>query len=263
VPVVDIHVQAPGLSAREVERQVVQPLEQLAMQLPDLEHLYATSQRDGAVLTLRFTVGSDRDQAVFHTFTKLHSHTDRIPPAVRDWVIKPVEIDDVPIVVLGLWSRDSARLDAFQLRRLAEEMALQLQSLPNSNRVTVTGGPARQVRILLEPPALAARGVSALDVVDALQRANRLEPVGELTLGNRSITLESGHPWQPAQLADLVVAVIDGSPVSLREVARVSDGPAPLLDDSWLSCGAQHPLGESRDQQPLVTLAIAKRRGSN
>lgn len=263
VPVVDIRIQAPGLSAREVERQVIQPLEQLIATLPELEHSYATSQRNQGLLTLRFRVGSNRDDALFHAFSKLHSHTDRIPPAVTHWQVTPVDIDDVAIVVYGLWSHDPQQLDQFQLRRLAEEMASQLQRLPNTNRIEVIGGQPRQLRIQLDPTAMAARGVSTVDVLQAIRQSNLIEPVGQLTLDNRSINLESGLLLQPEQLPELVVAVVDQVPISLGEVAQVIDGPAEVASYSWLRTGEQHPQGPASEEFPLVTLAISKQPGSN
>ncbi|WP_419610950.1 efflux RND transporter permease subunit, partial [Thiolapillus sp.] len=103
VPMADILVSVPGLSAQQVEKQVTLRLEKLLSQIPGVEHVYSTSLSGKAVVTLRFFVGEDREDALLNTYNKLYSNQDQVPAAVKSWVVKPVEVDDVPIVLLALW----------------------------------------------------------------------------------------------------------------------------------------------------------------
>lgn len=64
-----------------------------------------------AVVTIHFYVGEDRESALFNTYNKIYSNTDAVPDAVSTWVVKSVEIDDVPIVMLGLWSENPQLYD--------------------------------------------------------------------------------------------------------------------------------------------------------
>jgi multidrug efflux pump subunit AcrB len=67
-----------------------------------VEHLYASSAEGEAVVTLRFRVGEDREKAILNTYNKLYANQEQIPPVVSSWQLKPVEVDDVPILVVGL-----------------------------------------------------------------------------------------------------------------------------------------------------------------
>jgi multidrug efflux pump subunit AcrB len=102
VPMIDVWVEVPNLSARQVERQATTPLEKLLPQIPGVEHVYSTSMDGQLRVTLRFYVGEDREDALLNTYNKLYSNQDIIPPVVANWMLKPIEVDDVPILVLGL-----------------------------------------------------------------------------------------------------------------------------------------------------------------
>jgi|TARA_B100000315_G_scaffold56297_1_gene50605 multidrug efflux pump subunit AcrB len=265
VPVIDVHVEAPGLSARQVERQVTTPLEKLLAQIKGVEHIYSVSRFGAAIVTIRFYVGEDRESALFNTYNKVYSNSDAVPDAVASWVVKPVEIDDVPIVMLGLWSDNPQLYDDFQLRRMAEEIAIQMQALPDTNRVSVIGGRARRIQVLLNPAALAAHHTAPLDVVAALRVTNRRFAAGEVFFNNEAILLEAGEFIQDSKaLAGKVINVIDGRPVYLKDVASIVDGPAVAETYGWLAFGTAHPGSDQwRDDYPLVTLAVAKQRGAN
>ncbi|GGO76691.1 acriflavine resistance protein B [Marinobacterium nitratireducens] len=265
VPMVDVLVEAPGLSARQVERQVTVPLEKLLTQIPGVEHLYSTSQQGFASATLRFHVGEDREVSILNTYNKLYSNQDRVPPIVSRWQIRPVEVDDVPILMLGLWSDDAQRYSDFELRRMAEEVAIRLQGIARTSQVEVVGGRPRVLQVHFDPESLAARKTTALDLVNALQLSNRLLQAGNWTLNNDSILLESGDFLRrPDQLASLVVNVVDGAPVYLRDVATLSDGPAEPDSYSWIDFTPRHPAYRpDAPYRPLVTLSVAKQRGSN
>lgn len=218
-----------------------------------------------AVVTIHFYVGEDRESALFNTYNKIYSNTDAVPDAVSTWVVKSVEIDDVPIVMLGLWSENPQLYDDFQLRRMAEEIAIQLQALPDTNRVSVIGGRARRIQVLLNPAVLAAHHTAPLDIVAALKITNQRLPAGELYFNNEAIILEAGEFIEDGEaLAETVVNVIDGNAVYLKDVASIVDGPAVAETYGWLSFGPAHQGSDRfRDNYPLVTLAVAKQRGTN
>ncbi|MEH6581614.1 MAG: efflux RND transporter permease subunit [Halioglobus sp.] len=263
VPMVDVLVEAPGLSARQAERQVTIPLEKLLAQIPGVEHVYSSTAAGQTAVTLRFHVGEDREDSILNTYNKLFSNQDRIPPVVSNWMLRPVEVDDVPIVMLGLWSDDENLYSDYELRRMAEEVSTVLQGIPATSEVNVVGGRPRTVRILIDPESLGARQTTAQDIVSALAVSNVLRSAGDWTIGNESILLEGGDVVREvAELENFVVNVIDGAPVYLRDVARIVDGPAEPDYYSWIGFAASHPAPLD-DTRPMVAISIAKQRGSN
>ena len=169
VPMVDIYVGFPGHSPREVEELVTRPLEKLMWQIDGVEHVYSMSHRDQSMVTVRFYVGQDRERAMVKIRDKIDGNQDLVPPGVSNWMVKPVEIDDVPIVTLTLTSPDAS---ASELRRIAEEAEARLARVRNVFRSEIHGGYRREVRIEADPARMQALGVCFADIQMAVAGNN-------------------------------------------------------------------------------------------
>ena len=262
VPMADIMISVPGASAQEVERQVATRLEKLLYQIDGVEYVYSMSRRDQAIVTVRFYVGEDREDSLIKLYNKITMNSDAIPPQVAGWVVKPVEVDDVPIVAITLWSK---LLDDYTLRRLAEELEIRLQDVPGTGQTRVIGGRPRQVRVLFDPDQLASRGISIERLAAALRAANVTLPAGAFDQANRHDMLEAGIALTAAHdLADLVIDVSDGRPVYLRDVARVEDGPGEPTTYCRIGFGRASEVGADASLDwPAVTVAVAKKKGAD
>ncbi len=263
VPMADVFVSFPGASAEEVEQLVATPLEKLLWQVDGVEHVYSIARRDGAVVMVRFFVGEDRERALVRVQSQIDGHRDQAPPGVTGWVVRPVDVDDVPIVALTLWS---PTVDAAGLRRVAEELAARLDPTPDLSRTDLIGGYPREVRAELDPEALVAHGLSPLDVFAALQAADAAVGAGGFDRADRHVPVVAGpFVGTRREAEDLVVGSWSGRPVHLRDVARVVDGPREPTTYVRLTFGTRGapagvPAGQSFD---AVTLGFAKKRGTN
>jgi len=263
VPIADVYVQMPGASAGEVEKQVATRLEKLLWQVDGVEYVYSMARPDQALVTVRFFVGEDRVESLVKLHNKLQSNLDQIPPGVTGWVVKPIEVDDVPIVNLTLHSPTASD---HALRRVAEEVVDRLQAVENSSITTVIGGRPRQLRVELDPQALAARGLDLLAVQRALAGANLEQPAGAFAAGNRTLLVRGGSFLGSArEVGALVVGVAAGRPVFLRDVAAVSDGVAETESYTRLRFG---PAGDAQaaasgEEEQAVNIAVAKQKGTN
>ncbi len=253
VPLADVLINAPGLTAQEVEQQVALRLEKLLFQIDGVEYVYSMSQPGRCVVTVRFFVGEDREDSLTKLYNKIYSNIDLVPPAVTSWVVKPVEIDDVPIVNVTLWSDRPDLYGDHELRRLAEQIENELQRIPNTNRVQVIGARPRQILVYLKPMELAARQSSALQVAELLRASNLNVRAGRYDQQNQEFIVEAGtfvrDKWE---LENLVIQVAGGRPVYLKDVADVVDGPAEVESYSWIAFGpaAQHPLKPKEHFRP-------------
>lgn len=265
VPMADVMIEAPGLSAEEVNRQVTQPLEKLLYQIDGVEYVYSMSNNGRATVTVRFHVGEDREDSLVKLYNKIDSNQDSIPRSVANWVVKPVEIDDVPIVIVTLWSENFDRYTDHELHRIAQELQNDLQAIPDTNRVRVVGGRPREIRVELNAQRLASRQTSPLQVARALKLSNQHARVGQFDQRNQSFVVESGTIFQDAgELENLVVHVVEDRPVYLKDVADIIDGPAEPTGYSWIGFGPADPTARNpQDLFPAVHIAVAKRKGSN
>ena len=260
VPVFDLFVAMPGASAAEVESRISAPLERLAWEIPGVEYVYSTSQPGRSLVEVRYRVGDDPERSLVKLQRKLQANADRIPAGASPPLVKARSIDDVPILALTF---HSASQDHLALRRVAAQVEAEIKHVPEVSETSLLGGYRRQVRIQLDPAALASRGLGILDVLRVLGSANRQEVAGALTTSDTEVVVQTGAFFTSTEeVAAAVVGVHGASPVHLREVARVQDGSEEPTQYVFFGTGA----GAGRDLPPeeaAVTLAISKRPGSN
>jgi len=272
VPFADVFVQFPGASAEETENLVATPLESRLWEIDGVETVYSMSRPGEAVVTVRFFVGEDRERSLVKVWNKVLSSQDAVPQGVTGWIVKPIEIDDVPIVTFTLSSGDPA-VGSAELRRIADEVQDKLGRVTDTGKRAVVGGEPRRVTIWVDPAALAARGASLLGVLQALGAANVNVSAGRFERAGREIELEAGPFLGSAtEVGATPVADAGGVPVLLRDVARIEDGPAEADTITRMGFGpaaaevvAVGDASEVRpgEVRPAVTIAVAKRKGTN
>src|SRR4030042_4135086 len=189
VPMGDIRIRFPGASPEEVENLVVINLEKKLWEMEGLEDLYSQASSGFAVVTAKFKVGENLETSLLKVYNQVWSNIDQVPSGVAGWVVKPMNINDVPIVTLSLYS---ATADDYELRRVADELLHRLQSIPDTARSFVVGGRKRQVRVLPDPVRLAAHGLDLLAVAQALEVSNVNLPGGRFSRRDREYLVEAG-----------------------------------------------------------------------
>ncbi|MGZ8899563.1 MAG: efflux RND transporter permease subunit [Limisphaerales bacterium] len=259
VPMIDVLVSMPGATAQEVEERATRPMEKLLWEMPGVEYIYSTSRPGESLAIVRFKVGEDMEKSLVKLNQKLQSNFDRIPHGVSPPLIKPRSIDDVPILALTF---HSARYDHLTLRRLVAQVDDAVKQVPLVAETTIIGGARRQLRVLLDPVRLASRNLSILEISPMLVQANRQTVAGAVTANNREVIIETGGFLTTAQDAgNIVVGVFESRPVYLREVAEIQDGAEEPTQYVFFGFGAAK--APYADEQPAVTLSIAKRPGAN
>ena len=253
VPMVDVFVQMPGASAREVEERVTKPMEKLLWEIPGVEYIYSTSSPGMSTAIVRFLVGQDEEKSIVRLNQKLNANLDLIPPGASPPLVKPRSIDDVPILGLTFWSK---RYGDYELRRIAAQVDDAIKQTPDVSAVALIGGQRREVRITLDQARLGAYNVSPLQVVTALGLSNRLLPSGQFASGNRQYLMETGQFLRTSEdVRNVVAGVANEKPIFVRDVAQVTDGGEEPSQYVRFSNG--------KGFYPAVTIAVSKRKGTN
>ena len=267
VTMANVFIPFPGASAKDVESLVATPAEQVLSLITGIEHVYSVSRPGMAVLTVQYKVGEDRTQALVRLYDTVQSHRDWVSPnlGVGEPIIKPVGIDDVPIVSLTLWTEDATR-GAYELRQVAHAAEIELKRIKGTREVKTLGGSNRVVRVIMDAERMNAYRISAQDIRDALQVSNASQPSGTLVENNREVLVQTGtFLSSSADVKQLVVGVAEGRPVFMTDVARVEDGPDQPGRYVWLGTGpaAADKKIAGKGEFPAVTLAISKKPGEN
>ncbi len=261
VPMIDVFVQYPGASAPQVESLVTEPLERLMMELPGVRHVYSATRRGGAIVTVRFLVGEDMGESIVKVHDKLQSSMDRMPPDVRQPLVRPVGIDDVPIVTLTLWSDE---VEDAQLRTLALAVLQELGAVAGTGKGFVVGGRQEQIRVEVLMERLSGYGITLDRIAQTIETANAEESTGATEGGGTAYNVYSGAFLRDAEdIGRLVVGTRGGLPIYVRDVARVMHQPEETSQVVTHFTGPAHAGDRRADGAQAVTLAIAKKEGAN
>ncbi len=262
VPIADIFFQFPGASASQVSSLATDPLERMMSEIPGVRHVYSASERGRGIVTVQFKVGEEMGPSLVKLYDKLMSNQDKIPPGVSQPLVKPKGIDDVPAVTLTLWSKT---VDDSTLRALSLEVMQRLKEVPDTAQSFIVGGRPAEMRVEIKPERLNSFGVSIDHLAQTIASANEKRAVGESESGGTNFKVYSGSFLRYARdIESLIVGVRNGSPVYVRDVATVSEGPGDAKSVvqyySGPAAGADMP---KTDGSPAVTIAIAKKIGTN
>ncbi|GMV37787.1 MAG: multidrug transporter AcrB [Fimbriimonadales bacterium] len=259
VPMVDVIVQAPGLSAEEVVERVSKPMEALLWEIPGVEYIYTTSSPGQSLCVVRFYVGQNEEDSMVRLREKLQSNYDRIPQGVSPPILKLRSIDDIPILALTL---HGGGYSADELRLIATRLETELKQIPKVSEIGIIGGRPREMLVELDANRMAGRGVTVPDVAGAIRSVNERRETGAVTASDQSLGVRTGRfLFEPSAIGEVPIAVADGSPVRLKDVADVRLGRGDA--DQYVFFGRPNREGGPETFEEAVTLTLAKRKGTN
>lgn len=271
VPMVDIFVQADGLRADDAAELVTRPLEEIIRSINGVEHVYSQTTDDRVMVTARFLVGTNADNAILRVHEKIRANYDRMPLGIPEPLIVGRGIDDVAVAVLTLSPSPQAadRWSAGDLRALAEELRSELVKVDDVGLTYISGGDPDQIRVEPDPEKLSLYGITLQQLVARLQGANRSFVAGEIRAQGRSLTVVAGQTLAGVpDIGLLLVTARDGRPVYVRDVAHIVVGPEPSEYRVATRLPPDQKPSSASDVSewtttPAISLALAKRPGSN
>ncbi|WP_374444779.1 efflux RND transporter permease subunit [Stella sp.] len=262
VPMVDIRVEAAGLRAEDAVKLVTEPLETIVKSIDGVEHVYSQTEDDGALVTARFEVGTDADAAILRMHEKIRANMDRIPVGIPEPLIVGRGIDDVAIVVVTLRPAPAAagRWSANDLTRLARELQVEIAKLPDIGLTYIVGEQPEQFLVEPDPEKLSLYGITLQQLAGKIEGANRSFRIGTIRDQGGQRAIVAGQTLQSLpEIGNLVLTARDGRPVYVRDVADIVLATAP----AERRVTDVRRTADGLDRAPAVSLAIAKRPGTN
>jgi len=278
VTMANVLIPFPGASSTDVQNMVAKPAEQVLGQMAGIEHTYSVARPGMAVLTVQFKVGVAHSEALVRLFDVLNANQDWLPQGLGTLtpIVKPKGIDDVPVVAVTLWAKDTT--SAMDLETVAHALETEVKAVPGVREVKTLGGPGRSVQIQVDPARMRARGIDILSLQKLVGAANYGMPAGSVaspSTNAQMLSVEAGEFLRNADdVADMVVGVSNGKPVFLRDVAVVSAGAQQTTSYVWFTPGAaiekeaghensQEPAAQIGQTYPAVTIQVTKKPGEN
>ncbi len=263
VPAANVIVQMQGASPEEVQNLIVRPLEMVLREMTGVDHTFGTAMDSMGVVTVMFEVGEDKEASLLKLYDRMMHNMDRIPPGATQPLVKPMDVDDVPVSVITLSSPD---MDGLSLKRLAERVREQLAPLEGVSVADIVGGRDHEIRIEIDAARMAAYRITLDQLHRVLVSANAGGPVGSL-VGNNEVTRVwlDGYLKNAREVGSLIIGQQGEQVVYLRDIATIIDGPADVEQLHRIGFG---PAGvqviEGQDPEiPAVSIALAKKRGTN
>ncbi|HTV84559.1 MAG TPA: efflux RND transporter permease subunit [Dyella sp.] len=227
IPVISVVWTYNGLSPAAMSGRVVYYYErQLTSTVSDIEHIESQSLPGVGVVKIFFQPGVDIRTATAQVTSISQTVLKQMPPGITPPDIINYNASTVPILQIAL---SSTQLSEQKIRDLAQNfLRPMLVSVPGVAIPTPYGGKQRQIMLDLDPQALAAKGLSAQDVGNALATQNQIVPVGTMKVGDYEYTVDlNNSPLAIEELNRLPIKTVDNATITIGDVAHVRDGSPP------------------------------------
>ncbi len=238
-----------GVAPADIETLITLPIERKLKGLKDVEEIRSVSAEGSSMITIEFSPKVDIDNALQWVRDKVDQAKGDLPDDLEnDPSILEINLADFPILMLAV----SGNVEETVLKGVAEELEDRIETIPGVLQVDLTGGREREIRVEFNPDRMAAYRLSFAEILQSVQRENVNIPGGSLDIGQGKYLLRiPGEFTDPAEVDTLIVAVRDGRPIYLKDVASVRD----TFEDST-------SYARLNDKNS-VSLAIKKRTGEN
>jgi multidrug efflux pump len=250
-PTIQVITFYPGASPEVMASSVTAPLERQFGQVPGLNQMTSTSSSGASVITLQFILDLNIDVAEQQVQAAINAAATFLP---KDLPNPPIYAKtnpaDAPILTLALTSKTIAlsRVEDFADTRLAQKIS----QVPGVGLVTISGGQKPAVRIQANPMALSSYHLNLEDLRTAIAATNVNEAKGTFDGSKNSYTIGANDQLlTAADYRPLIVAYRNGRPVSLSEVATVSDDAENVRLAAWIN------------DSPAVIVNIQRQPGAN
>ena len=255
-PIVIVQSSYPGASPEVMERDVSRPIEEALNTVQGLKELTSTSLNGSSIVRAQFHLDADVMSAQQEVMSKVSRIRRALPPEMDEPIILRFDPNERPIMSIAMQSGERPMRE---LTSLAEQIVSpRLQAVSGVGGINLAGTETRQIRIEVNPDAMRSYGISVPQIMTALREENQEVPAGRVTRGETEDLIRiTGRIVEPAAFGNIAVAVRNGVPVRLGDVATIVDGAADKRTAAM--------LGEAgaADDQPALALDILKISGTN
>jgi multidrug efflux pump subunit AcrB len=227
IPVISLVWTYNGLQPQEMERRITSTVERGIMVLVnDVEHVESQSLNGQAIIKIYFQPGANVQTALAQTTAISQTFLRFLPPGTTPPLVIIYSASTVPVIQIGLTSDSLSEQEIFDYGN--NFIRTQISTVPGASMPFPYGGKSRLISVDIDSAALQSKGLSPVDIVNAVNAQNLILPTGTAKLGSIEYNVEmNGSPTSVAELNDLPVKTINGSTIYMREVAHVRDGYSP------------------------------------
>ncbi len=227
IPVIGLVWTYTGLEPQEMERRITSNVERGIMVLVnDVEHVESQSLNGVSLIKIFFHSGANVETALAQTTAISQTFLKNLPPGTTPPLVIIYSASTVPVLQVGLNSDTLSEQQLFDYGN--NFIRTQISTVPGASMPYPYGGKSRVVSVDIDSAALQAKGLSPVDVVNAVTAQNLILPTGTAKLGSLEFNVEmNGSPQTIPEMNDLPVKTVNGSTIYMKDVAHVRDGFTP------------------------------------
>jgi HAE1 family hydrophobic/amphiphilic exporter-1 len=228
MPRLTIRTNYRGASPEVMERQVTQIIEEIVATVPGVQEITSESEEGRSSVRVTFTWGTDIDTAAIEVRSTLEDEINELPEEIERPRIRKFDIASFPVVLLGV----SSDMDPVALTELVEDQVrYRFGRIPGVAQVDLWGGFNREVRIEIDEARIKALNIPLDRILAAVRNANLDLPAGRIEQGRYEVTLRAPAEFDDLdEIRDTVVAVREGAPVTIGQIATVRDTHEKLTE---------------------------------
>ena len=248
IPIILVSTSYFGVSPGDIETLITQPIEKKVKEITDLKEVRSTSSEGLSMIEVEFNPDIDIDEAIQKVRDKVDLAKPELPADADDPMISEIDLSTFPIMLVNI----SGDYGLVKLKEVAEHLEDRFENIPGVLDVTITGGLDREVKVNIDLSKLKYYRISFKDVIDAIRNENRTIPGGSVEVGKLNYLIRvPGEFEQPETIRDIIVKVIDGQAVYIKDLAEVVYGFKER--DSYAR----------QNGVECITLSVKKRSGEN
>jgi HAE1 family hydrophobic/amphiphilic exporter-1 len=220
-PTLNISTSYPNTAPEEMEQMITRPIEEAMSSVPGVEEVFSTSSQGSSRVRVMFAWGSNLDEAANEIRERLDRIIGRLPEDIQRPTLRKFDPAQMPVLMLGALSE----LDPIQVRKIIDQqISYRIERVPGVASVDIWGGLEREIQVNLFPDKVKALGLP-LDLITSKIRQENIDvPAGTIEKGNYEIVVRiPGVFTEIEQIRETIVAVRDGAPIRLRDIASVED----------------------------------------
>lgn len=248
-PTISVVTEYANVGPQEIEESVSRPIEEALAAVQGVEEITSTSTEGRSQVRVAFTWDTDLDVAANDIRDRIDRVMARLPEDIERPMIRKFDLSAFPVMFLGV----SSNLNPLDLRQIVEDQVkYRLERVPGVAAIDIRGGLNREIHVDLHSAELKALGISTGQILAALSSENRNVPAGLYERGNLEVLVRTQGEYRDLEeIRNTVIAVREGSPIQIRDVADVLD--------SWEEVRQVVRI----DGKPGLRISVSKQSGAN
>ena len=258
-------VAMPGATPQEIEKTIVNPLERKMREIKGVEHIYGMAMDNVGIVNVVYKIGERREDANLKLYDKVMQNMDKMPKGVMQPLVKPFDIDiDIPIVTVSFYPKNGTKANYEKMYEILRKLQQKVNAIENVAKTELKGSHKPQFNVEVDMSKLSAYNLSLGQIMKAIQSvAVDVPDIKGRTKDNKLLIFGVKNAIESVKdVESIIVAQYMGSPIYLRDVAKVERGiDYQNFKSAYIDFRDKN--GKFVPQKEEVTLTIGKLAGTN